>query len=538
MKNKPFCIKAVLFDFDGTLTKPGALNFSFVNKSLKCPDGEPVLEFIESLPSSEQQQEAFSKLEHFEMDAARISEPNPGAEALISYLLSKRLCIGIITRNTLASVKCALENFQSITASDFDLIISRDDSIKPKPHPDGILLAAQKFNADVSEVLIVGDFIFDIKAGQRAGATTVFLDNGSENRKWKEEADYTVSHLEELKEIIQMGIPLPAGKFPNELLKGMLDQFVFQDPSVLINPGIGEDTAAVNVADEEVLVLKSDPITFATDAIGHYAVLINANDIATSGAVPRWFLTTLLFPCGTTPSEICHTMHELKDVCRQWKITLCGGHTEITDAVTRPVVTGMLAGTVTKSDLIDKRNIRKGDRILLTKGVAVEGTSIIAREFGDKLEKLGMTAVEIETCRAFLSDISILKEAQIAGQSAGTSAMHDITEGGLATALEELSIAGQHRIRVDMEKIHVFPETGKICRLFDIHPLGLIGSGSLLICCRENSWKLLEERIRKAGIAVSVIGEVLEEGKGIEAVKEGRSVEWPRFEADEITRLF
>lgn len=408
---------------------------------------------------------------------------------------------------------------------------------------------------------MVGDYIFDIQSGNNAGATTVFLDNDPvlsplrpspirgegmlivKSPVEKEgiltaKCDYKISHLKCLREIVRLGIPLFPGKFPNDLLKMVLDEFSFPDPSVLINPGVGEDIAAVNVAGEEVLVLKSDPITFATDSIGHYAVLVNANDIVTSGATPRWFLTTLLFPCGTTASEIFHEMGNLRDLCYEWGITLCGGHTEITDAVTRPVVTGMLAGTVLKSGLIDKRNMRTRDRILLTKGVAVEGTSIIAREFGERLKELGMKHDEIEKSREFLSSISILKEAQIAAKSEGTSAMHDVTEGGVATALEELSIAGQHKVRVDMDKIPVFPETRKICKLLGIDPLGLIGSGSLLICCREDHCEKLVNNICEAGTDVSIIGEVLGEGQGIEAVRRNSLTEWPRFEVDEITRLF
>ena len=347
-----------------------------------------------------------------------------------------------------------------------------------------------------------------------------------------------ISQLDQLKKIVRMSTPLPAGKLPNDLLREFLNQFDFNDPSILINPGIGEDTAAVDVEPEEVLVLKSDPITFATDAIGQYAVLINANDIATSGATPRWLLTTLLFPCGVTPSEIYKVIKELKDFCRRWKITLCGGHTEITDAVTRPVVTGMMAGTVARRKLIDKRNMAIGDRVLLTKGVAVEGTAIIAREFGDRLAELGLTDSEIERCRQFLANISIIPEAQTAAQSSATSAMHDVTEGGLATALEELSIAGRHRIKIDMDAIPVFAETRKICRLLGIQPLGLIGSGSLLICCREAGCKSLMETIRKSGIEISCIGEILDSGQGISAVEKGQSIDWPQFEVDEITRLF
>ena len=285
-------------------------------------------------------------------------------------------------------------------------------------------------------------------------------------------------------------------------------------------------------------MLKSDPITFATDAIGHYAVLVNANDIATSGAVPRWLLTTLLFPPGTAASEILEVMNDLKTVAAQWGITLCGGHTEISDAVTRPVVTGMLAGEVARGDLIDKRHMRPGDSVLMTKRAAAEGTAIIAREFAGRLTRLGLAADVIDACKAFLADISVLAEAAIAGRTKGVSAMHDVTEGGVATALEELSIAGRHRIRIHLDRIPVFPQTRTVCRLLDLHPLGLIASGSLLICCRETAADCLQEKIRAAGIEATCIGRVMDGGRGVEALDKGRPANWPHFEVDEIARLF
>jgi hydrogenase expression/formation protein HypE len=168
----------------------------------------------------------------------------------------------------------------------------------------------------------------------------------------------------------------------------------------------------------------------------------------------------------------------------------------------------------------------------------VEGTAIIAREFGDRLKNLGMADSEIDSGRHFLANISIITEARIAAESGTVSAMHDVTEGGLATAAEELSIAGGHRIKIDTDIIPVFAETRIVCRLLGIDPLGLIGSGSLLICCRPAGRESLMAAIRKAGIDVTCIGEVLEKGQGITAVKKAQPTPWPRFEVDEITRLF
>lgn len=536
----PFCIRAVLFDFDGTLTKPGIIDFALIKRTIGCPLDQPILEFIAGLPDLEEKASAMSELDRIERDAAARAEPNPGAEEMVHYLQAQGLPLGIISRNSLESIKRALQNFSGITTSDFDLIISRDESIPHKPDPAGIYLAAKKLDLHPKQLLVVGDYLFDIQAGNGAGATTVLIDNGS-IPPFAVESSYRISHLDELKGIVRLGLPLSAGKLPNDLLEGFLDQLSINsdnDPTVLIKPGIGEDTAAVDVSDDEILVLKSDPITFTTDAPGQYAVVINANDIATSGGTPRWFMATLLFPSGTTGSEIRTVMKDLQTVCRQSGIALCGGHTEITDAVTRPVVSGMMVGTVRKENLRDKRHMAAGDQVLLTKALAVEGTSIIAREFGDRLLRLGMTKPEIERCRQFLSRISILNEAQIAGSFDGVSAMHDVTEGGLATAVDELSIAGRHAIGIDIDRIPTYPETEQICRFLDLDPIGLIGSGSLIICCSKGDTQGLMNQLDKAGIASTCIGEVLGKGRGIAATKGHRKVPWPHFDVDEITRLF
>lgn len=538
MSDTPHPIKAVLFDFDGTLTQPGALDFSIIKRELGCSPGQPVLEYILAMPDPSERNTAMAALDRFDTDGAVDSKPNAGAEELIRYLKSLDIPLGVLTRNSMGAISKALENFADIDENDFDLIITRDTPLAPKPAPDGVLHAAEALGVAVEQMAFVGDYVFDIEAGNRAGAVTVLLAGNPGGTTWDEKSDFEIARLSDLKAVISLNRPLGAGKFPNELLKLYLDEFAFEDPSVIINLGIGEDIAAVDVAPEEVLVLKSDPITFSTDAIGRYAVLVNANDIATSGADPRWLLTTLLFPCGVTPNEVFRVLRDLKSVCEQWGITLCGGHTEITDAVSRPVISGMMAGTLSRNGLIEKHNMRPGDRVLLTKGVAVEGTSIIAREFHGKLLNLGMTEADIRQCKNFLDDVSILPEARVAREFDGVCAMHDVTEGGVATALEELSIAGGHRIRVDMDAIPVFPQTRQICELLGIDPLGLIGSGSLLICCREGQCRELMQRIGQAGIAVSCVGEVVRGGQGIEAVNQGRAAEWPKFDVDEITRLF
>jgi len=383
-----------------------------------------------------------------------------------------------------------------------------------------------------------GDYIYDIEAGKQAGAVTALLRHPDVNISFCTEGDFVISRLLDIIEIVRLGLPMLPGKMPGEFLAPFLEGLDYlHDPDIIIPPGIGEDTVAVKAGGEKVLVMKSDPITFITNDIGYYTVLINANDIATAGAKPRWMLNTLLFPVGTTPSSALFIMNELKMVCRKWGISLCGGHTEITSAVNRPIAIGMLVGTVEYDKLIDKRRMQEGDQILITKKVAVEGTAIIAGELSDRLRKLGLSQAQIASGIKLKEEIGIVKEAMIAAEHGGISAMHAVTEGGLATAITELSIAGNQKLRIHMEKIPFYPMTEIFCKKLHLDPLGLIGSGMLLICCRKEVCPELIEKVKSAGIDITCIGEVGQPGVGVEAFKKGEKTTWPSFQADEITRV-
>jgi hydrogenase expression/formation protein HypE len=535
--DRPYRIKAVLFDFDGTLTRPGDIDFALIRERIGCPADAAVLEYIRNISNDLDRQDALAEVNVHEMAAASKAIPNSAAERVITDLAAMGVKVGVITRNTRMAIELALVNFKLTEIDSFDLVISRDDPILPKPDPDGILHASDIFGVPAEEILVVGDFVFDIDAGNRAGALSAFITNG-EKAEVPEKSDFTIHCLADLLPIVQMGRPLQCGKLPQELLDSFLKEFDFSDPSVLNWPGVGEDTTAVAVKEEDVLVITSDPITFATDGIGEYAVLVNANDIATSGGTPRWLLTTLLFPVNTTPSEIHYIMSELATVCKRSSITLCGGHTEITDAVSRTVINGMMVGSVSRDRFLDKKDMRPGDQILLTKGVAIEGTALIARQFEKQLLGFGVDRDTIGRAKEFISRISVIEEAYIAASRDGVKSLHDITEGGLATALEELSIAGGYGIEVQVPRIPILVETEAVCLPFKIDPLGLIGSGSLLICCHPDASGPLQVDLEAAGIDTAHIGSVRSNEPGIVAMDGETILPWPRFAVDEITRLF
>jgi HAD superfamily hydrolase (TIGR01509 family) len=195
-------IRGVLFDFDGTLTFPGAIDFAAIKEELRCPPDMPILEYLDTVSLAEQAP-LLAILEAREEAAAQASLPNTGAEALLSALKIKGLPVGIITRNSMPSVRAALEKFTLITVQDFAAVITREKSL-PKPHPQGVYHAAQHMGISPSELMVVGDFRFDVLAGKAAGALTVLLQNSEKSvmSPGDPQPDYTIHHLEEILTIL------------------------------------------------------------------------------------------------------------------------------------------------------------------------------------------------------------------------------------------------------------------------------------------------------------------------------------------------
>jgi len=302
-------------------------------------------------------------------------------------------------------------------------------------------------------------------------------------------------------------------------------------------PGIGKDATVISFADR-YLVAKTDPITFATDQIGSYAVHVNANDVAAMGGIPRWFLATLLLPEGKTgPEEVESTFAQISGACQEVGAVLCGGHTEITYGLERPIIVGQMLGEVEKEKLTVPDRIRPGDEILMTKGIAIEGTAILARERQDLQGRFSEDWVK--RCRDFLRvpGISIVREARIANGVAEVHAMHDPTEGGLATGLHELAFAARVGMLVEREKILILPETALLCRELKLDPLGLIASGALLIVAPQGESARILAALGAEGIPVSVIGKIWEREKGVKMMQEGRVEDLPSFDRDELARF-
>jgi hydrogenase expression/formation protein HypE len=338
---------------------------------------------------------------------------------------------------------------------------------------------------------------------------------------------------------------LPVGKLSGDVLQRLFGKYARPPEGaaaerVVVGPRVGEDAAVIDFGDR-YLVAATDPITFATDAMGWYALHVNANDVAVRGARPAWFLATLLLPEGrTTEADVEALFAEVTEACAALGVALVGGHTEVTAGLTRPIVSGTMLGEVAKDALVTTGGARPGDTLLLTKGVPLEGAAIIARERGEEAMRRGVPAEVVARARELLRrpGLSVVPEARLATAAARVRAMHDPTEGGLATACWELAEAAEAGVRLERERIPLLPDGARLCAAFGLDPLGTIASGALLLAVAPADAERVEAACRGAGITCAAIGAVTERSQGATLVEGGRTRPLPTFPQDEITKLF
>jgi hydrogenase expression/formation protein HypE len=333
---------------------------------------------------------------------------------------------------------------------------------------------------------------------------------------------------------------LPVGKLRGPLLQALLDRHPPKDPRVVVGPRVGEDAAVIDLGDR-YLVATADPITFVTAEAAWYAVQVNANDIAVRGARPRWFLATVLLPeRQTTEDSVAALFQALAEACAELEVSLVGGHTEVTHGLDRPIIAGTMLGEVARDRLVTTAGARVGDAVVMTKGIPLEGAALIAREREADLLERGVPAAVVRRARQFLRrpGLSVLPEAEIACELARVHAMHDPTEGGIATALWELADAAGVGLRIDRERIVTLPDGARLCAAFGLDPLGTLASGCLLMTLAPDDAGRVIHALAREAIDSHYIGRVVPREQGVVLVEGNRERPLPLFPQDEITRLF
>ena len=297
-------------------------------------------------------------------------------------------------------------------------------------------------------------------------------------------------------------------------------------PEVRLGPAAGEDAALVEIGGE-LWAVASDPVSFTAADAGRLAVIVNANDVAVLGARPRFFLAVgLIAPGEASEARIRELLTQVREACTEVGAVLVGGHTEITPGLPHSMVVGTMLGRV-EGRALTTGGLRAGDLVGMTRTAGLEGTAILLAEHGPRLRELPEVAAAIDDGEPAAS-LSVIAEALAAAGCGGVSALHDVTEGGVGEALHELAMASGLAVEAAREAVPVLPLTAAVCRALGMDPLGLIGSGSLLVGCSPEGSREVEQALAAIGVPLAWIGRA-------EAAPAPRS-SLPRFPRDELLR--
>ena len=293
------------------------------------------------------------------------------------------------------------------------------------------------------------------------------------------------------------------GKLPEPvLIRSVLKQVKHRREEVLVGPAVGQDCAALEVGEDEVLVMSTDPITGTAKDLGHHSIHITANDLAAAGADPVGVMLTVMLPDTVEEPEIRKMMHDAEETCEKLHMEILGGHTEITNVVKQPLISVTGVGKMKKENLRTVSQIRPDQDIIVTKWIGLEATTILAKEKEDELKKR-FPAVLIDTAKDFDQYLSVVPESRIAVEH-GVSSMHDITEGGVFGAFWEMASGAGVGLEVDLKKIPIRQETVEICNYFGVNPYQIMSSGSMMIVADDGHE--LVRKLEQAGIHAVVVG--------------------------------
>ena len=327
---------------------------------------------------------------------------------------------------------------------------------------------------------------------------------------------------------------MTSGKVSETVLKrSIFKQIHTKRDEVLLGAGVGEDCAAVKLSPGEIFVISTDPITGTVKDVGMLAIQITANDLASSGAEPVGVMLTVLLPEEIEEEDIREMMRQVEEACAHFHIQVMGGHTEVTRAVTQPVISVTGVGKVREDRLVSTAGAKPGQDILVTKWIGIEGTSIIAKEKEKELLERFSQAF-VDTAKGFDQYLSVLPDSRIAVEH-GVSAMHDVTEGGIYGALWEVAEASGIGLEIDLKAIPIRQETIEICEYFELNPYYLISSGCMLMAADQGHD--LVRKLEAAGIPAAVIGKATD-GKARRIWNGGEESYLERPKTDELYKIY
>lgn len=327
-------------------------------------------------------------------------------------------------------------------------------------------------------------------------------------------------------------------KFSLDVLQRCVFPFTSSDdPDVILGAAFGEDVALTRIGGD-ILVSHLDPIVGAIDNIGWLAVHVACNDIATTGIPPRWILPLVLVPRPEDEDLLEQIMRDADRAAREIGVSIIGGHTGYSANLARPLVAVTAMGNAGGREPLHTHGAQVGDQVLVTKGIAIEGTAILAQDFADVARRLGLGEGELVEARRLMMQISIVKEAVAIAVHGGT-AMHDVTRGGLMETLLEIAALSGVAIEVDAALLPVAPVVARFARAFAFDPLWMISSGTLVATVPAGRVTAVRHALEEMAMPFAFIGKVTE-GSGVQVHRNGETVHYSeiRCEEDELARMW
>ena len=331
------------------------------------------------------------------------------------------------------------------------------------------------------------------------------------------------------------------GKIPEKLLeKYVFKRMGTKRDDVILGSGVGIDFSAMLTREEDVVIAHCDPIVGALEKIGWLSVHVACNDVATSGASPRWILPTILLPEKWEEKMLNKISKDIDSAAKELGVSIVGGHTGYAPGLSRPIVVVTCLGACRRDDIVLPINAKENDLVFITKGAAIEGTAILASDFRDILLNKGVSDSVLKKASKYIREISVVKEAIALARAKAVSAMHDATRGGVAEALIELAVASNKTLEIWADKIPVRKETRILAETLNFDPLWMISSGTLVFTVPKDKEQVASRILEALEIKYSKIG-VVRKGKPkviLHRKEHVEIIEKPMPEKDELARLW
>lgn len=299
---------------------------------------------------------------------------------------------------------------------------------------------------------------------------------------------------------------------------GKLDQDSFQgiilsrlgkpDPAVLVGPRHGVDAAVIDVGDGRVMVVAEDP-TFGLPSLIQYfgwsIVHICASDVAVMGIRPQYMTICLLLPPGTRGAELDFVWNQIHEEAEKLGIAIVGGHTGVYPGLSFVLNGGCTVwGFGRPEQITAPSNAQQGDCLILTKGVAIEATAVLATQAEAEIKAV-LPSHLVDKAKSRIYDMSVVKDALVARPNA--HAMHDATEGGFLNGAFEMAFASGTGLRIYERDVPLADDVKAVCEYFNLDPMISISEGTLLIAASPDRGTRIIKDLEEEGIDAWIVGE-------------------------------